>query len=149
MTCGRTRVRTRVNGQTPLPSRERDARCLPSPQKGGGGTIEGSRFMNAGTLFKSGKLQEAIAAQVQEVKSNPADQAKRLFLFEMLAFAGELDRAQRQIEALKFEEMEVETAALNYRKLLDAERARRRLFREGLQPQSLADFPEHVRLRLE
>src|ERR1700736_4212234 len=105
--------------------------------------------MNAGELFKSGKLQDAIDFQVKEVKSNPADQAKRLFLFEMLAFAGELDRAQRQIDALKFEEMEVETAALNYRKLLDAERARRRLFQEGLQPQSLADFPEHVRLRPE
>src|ERR1700730_8479286 len=109
MTCGRTRVRMRVDGHAPLSFGRGDAKCPPSPLWGEGGTFEGSRFMNAGTLFKSGKLQEAIAAQVQEVKSNPADQAKRLFLFEMLAFAGELDRAQRQIDALQFEEMEAET----------------------------------------
>ena len=44
--------------------------------------------MNAGDLYKAGRLREAIDAQVQEVKSNPGDQARRLFLFELLAFAG-------------------------------------------------------------
>ena len=38
--------------------------------------------MSANDFFKAGKLQDAIDAQVQEVKTNPADQAKRLFLFE-------------------------------------------------------------------
>jgi type VI secretion system protein ImpE len=105
--------------------------------------------MSAGDLYRAGKLQEAIDAQVQEVKANPADQARRLFLFELSAFAGDLDRAQRQIDALKFEEAELETAQLGYRKLLESERARRRLFAEGVQPQFLGDPPEHVGLRLE
>jgi type VI secretion system protein ImpE len=100
-------------------------------------------------LYRAGKLQEAIEAQVQEVKAHPADHARRLFLFELLAFAGELDRAQKQIDVLKFEEAELETAQLGYRKLLDSERSRRRLFSEGVQPQFLADPPEHVRLRLD
>jgi protein involved in temperature-dependent protein secretion len=38
--------------------------------------------MKAPDLFKDCRLQQAIDAQVQEVKTNPADQAKRLFLFE-------------------------------------------------------------------
>ncbi|MBL8799342.1 MAG: SciE type virulence protein [Planctomycetia bacterium] len=105
--------------------------------------------MNASELYKAGKLQEAVAAQTQEVKSHPADQNKRLFLFELLAFAGNLDRARKQLDVLKFDQMELETAAQSYRKLLDAEEQRRKLFSQGLQPQFLADPPEHVRLRLE
>ncbi len=49
--------------------------------------------MNATELYRAGKLQEAITAQVAEVKANPTDQGKRLFLFELLVFAGDLDRA--------------------------------------------------------
>src|SRR5258708_6451076 len=105
--------------------------------------------MNASHMFKDGKLQLAIDAQIQEVKSRPADQAKRLFLFELLAFAGELDRAGKQIDALKYDELELQTAALSYRKLLDAEEKRRRLFSNGVQPQFLTEPPAHVKLRLE
>src|SRR6185437_15244297 len=105
--------------------------------------------MNAGEFFKLGRLHEAIEAQTQEVKSHPADHGKRLFLFELLAFAGELDRAQRQIEVVRFDEVELEAATQAYRQLLDAERARRRLFHEGTPPQSLAPPPEHIGLRLQ
>jgi type VI secretion system protein ImpE len=105
--------------------------------------------MNASELFKAGKLQDAIDAQIKEVKANAADQGRRLFLFELLSFAGDLDRAQRQIEAIKYAEMELEAGVLNYRKMLDSERLRRRLFSEGLAPQFFGEPPEHVRLRLE
>jgi type VI secretion system protein ImpE len=105
--------------------------------------------MTASELYRAGRLQEAIAAQVQEVKARPADQGKRLFLFEMLAFAGDLDRARKQLEAIHYDDPEVEAAGLVYRKLLDAEEARRRLFRDGVAPQFLAEPPAHVALRLE
>ena len=105
--------------------------------------------MNASDLFKAGKLHEAIDAQTQEVKSHPTDHGKRLFLFELLAFAGNLDRARRQIEVVNYGEVELDTAVVAYRKILDAEHARRRLFREGLAPQFLTEPPEHVRLRLD
>jgi type VI secretion system protein ImpE len=105
--------------------------------------------MSASELFKAGKLPEAIEAQIKEVKANPGEQAKRLFLFEMLAFAGDLDRARRQIDAVNYGQMELDTAVLAYRKLLDAEQARRRLFSDGVSPQFLKEPPEHVRLRLE
>ncbi len=105
--------------------------------------------MNATELYKAGKLQDAIAAQTQEVKTAPADQGKRLFLFELLTFAGELDRANRQIDVLKYEEIELQTATTSYRRLLDAEGKRRRLFGEGLKPEFFNDVPEHVTLRLD
>jgi type VI secretion system protein ImpE len=105
--------------------------------------------MNAGELFKAGKLSEAVDAQLKEVKAKPADHGQRLFLFELLAFAGDLDRAQRQIEAINYNEMELDAAVLAYRRLLDSERARRRLFSESLVPLFFGDQPEHVKLRLE
>jgi type VI secretion system protein ImpE len=105
--------------------------------------------MNASELFKAGKLQDALEAQIKEVKANPADHAKRLFLFELLAFRGDLDRARRQIEAINYGDLELDTAVLAYRKLLDAEQARRRLFSDGLTPRFLTDAPDHVRVRLE
>jgi len=105
--------------------------------------------MSANDLFKAGKLQDAIDAQLTEVKTNPADHGKRLFLFELLSFAGDLDRARRQIDAISYGEMERDAAVLDYRKLLDAEQARRRLFGEGLAPQFLLPFPDHVHQRLE
>ena len=84
--------------------------------------------MNASDLYKAGKLQEAIDAQIKEVKVSPADQAKRLFLFELLAFAGDLDRARRQIEAINYAEVELIAGVLSYKKLVDSEQARRQLF---------------------
>jgi len=105
--------------------------------------------MNASDLFKQGKLPEAIEAQLKQVKEKPADHGQRLFLFELLAFAGDLDRAQRQIDAVQYGELEIDAAVLAYRKLLDSERLRRRLFSESLIPKFFGEPPEHVRLRLE
>jgi type VI secretion system protein ImpE len=105
--------------------------------------------MNASDLFKAGKLSEAIDSQLQDVKKNPADHGKRLFLFELLAFAGDLDRARKQVDIINYGEAERDAAVLAYRKALDSEQARRRLFSEGLKPQFLAPPPEHLTLRID
>jgi type VI secretion system protein ImpE len=105
--------------------------------------------MTASELYKAGKLADALAAQIQDVKAKPADQSRRLFLFELAVFSGDLDRAARQIEAVSYTETERELALAGYRKLLDAEKLRRRLFSESLAPKFLAEPPDHVRIRLE
>jgi type VI secretion system protein ImpE len=105
--------------------------------------------MQAGELYKAGQLHDAIEAQIQEVKAAPTDQAKRLFLFELFCFAGELDRARRQIEAIQYEDPDLDRAVTTYRKLLDAEQARRDLFARGVAPRFFRDPSEHLRLRLE
>src|ERR1700692_4357265 len=51
-------------------------------------------------LYQAGQLQAAIQALTAEVKANPADGPGRIFLFELLSFAGDWDRAQKQIEVL-------------------------------------------------
>lgn len=105
--------------------------------------------MHADELFKQGQLFDAITAQIQEVKSHPGDHARRLFLFELLTFAGDLDRAGRQIQAIHYGELELDSAVAGYQRLLDAERSRRKLFQEGVAPQFLLDPPPHVAKHLE
>lgn len=105
--------------------------------------------MTTSELYQQGKLQAAIDAQIAAVKAKPADQALRLFLFELFAFAGDYDRAKKQLDVLKFDEPELLAAAVNYRNNLESELIRKRVFKEGLAPQFLKPPPDHVKLRLE
>ncbi len=105
--------------------------------------------MTAAELLRSCRLQEAIDAQIQEVRNNPGDAAGRLFLFEMLAYAGDLDRARKQIDALSSSDPETAAGYQTYRQLLDAEQKRREVLDQGAVPHFFQPPPEHVRLRLE
>jgi type VI secretion system protein ImpE len=97
-------------------------------------------------LFKDGHLADALAAQTAEVKAHPTDHARRLFLFELLCFSGDLDRAGKHLDALPLEDPELLAAAGQYRNALAADRARRGLF-AGQSPHFFSDPPEHVGLR--
>jgi type VI secretion system protein ImpE len=100
-------------------------------------------------LYKAGKLKEAIDAQIQEVRNSPGDNAKRFFLFELLLFAGDLDRAQRQVDAINFTEPEMIAALAIWKDLLNSERMRRKVFKEGEKPKFLTPPTDHVQLRLD
>ena len=67
--------------------------------------------MTAQEHFAAGRLSAAIDAQLQEVKAAPLDAGRRTFLFELLAFAGELDRADQQLAVLAQETAEKGWAA--------------------------------------
>ena len=56
--------------------------------------------VNAGELFRSCRLKEAITAALEEVRNNPTDAGRRLFLSELLCFSGELQRADNQLDAV-------------------------------------------------
>ncbi len=102
----------------------------------------------AGDLFKQGKLEEAVTAQLAAVKANPGDQAGRLFLFELLLFTGDLDRALRQADAIIYGDNRDRGLSI-YKKFVAAERARRQLFTNGLEPKFFGPPPEHARQRLD
>jgi type VI secretion system protein ImpE len=104
--------------------------------------------MSAKEHFQAGRLAEAVQAQTAAVKSDPADTRKRTFFFELLAFAGDLERAGKQLDALRHNEPERDATTAMYRKLLAVEQLRRKLFTEGLRPNFLAPPPEHLALRL-
>ena len=92
--------------------------------------------MNASDLFKAGQLGAAIDAQLATVKAHPTDAQRRLFLFELAMFAGDLDRAAKQGALVNFPEVEINATMDGYRLLTEAEKMRRRVMEEGEKPKS-------------
>jgi type VI secretion system protein ImpE len=100
-------------------------------------------------LFRAGQLAAAIDQQTLDVKSRPADVAARTFLFELLCFAGQYDRAEKQLDVIAHQSTEMEVGVEIYRQVLVAERARRAVFLEGRNPDFLTTPPDYVPLHLE
>jgi type VI secretion system protein ImpE len=79
-------------------------------------------------LFQSGKLQEAIQALGEEVRNNPLDAKRRVFLFELLCFAGQYDRAEKHLDLLADSGPTAQLGTLLYRSAIHAERERQQMF---------------------
>lgn len=92
--------------------------------------------MNARELFQAGKLHEAIQALSAELRDHPTDTQRRTFLFELLCFAGEFDRAAKHLNVLSEGSKDAEVGALLYRSALAAEVQRQSLFQKKEYPAS-------------
>src|SRR5262245_45556204 len=105
--------------------------------------------MNAREHYGAGKLKEAIEAQLQEVKAAPLDAGRRTFLFELLAFAGEFDRADKQLQVIGQEGTDQGWAASVYQNLVVAEEMRRKVFAGAARPEVFLDAPPYLTRRFE
>ncbi len=92
--------------------------------------------MKARLLFEAGKVDEAIEALSAELRGDPTDVRRRTFLFELLCFAGEYDRAAKQLDVIAGGSREAELGALLYRGALHAERLRQQMFEAGQYPEA-------------
>src|SRR5262245_15893865 len=99
--------------------------------------------MNAQDHYRAGHPQEAMAAATAEVKSRPTDTAQRGFLCELLCFAGDLERADRQLDVLGQQDPEALVGISALRQVVRAEQARQQFFTEGRLPEFL-DAPSPV-----
>lgn len=101
--------------------------------------------------YRAGRLAEAITAAGAAVKAQPGDPAARTFLCELLCFAGDLERADKQLDALGDLQPETITTLAVFRQLIRGELARGDVFRQGRVPDFLegtAPSPEtQLRLR--
>ena len=86
---------------------------------------------SARALLDEGRLKEAIDTLGAELRDDPADARARTFLFELLCFAGQYDRAEKQLDAVARGSREAELGALLYRSALHAERTRQEMFAAG------------------
>jgi type VI secretion system protein ImpE len=84
--------------------------------------------MTAKELFQAGRLNEAIEALGVEVRDNPTDVRRRTFLFELLCFKGEYDRAEKHLNILADATPDSRVGAVLYFAALHAERLRKDLF---------------------
>jgi len=95
--------------------------------------------MNAQELFKAGRLDEAVQGLATELRNDPTDVRRRTFLFELLCFMGELDRAEKQLDILSDISREAGMGTLIYRSAIQAERTRREMFDKKTFPQAVAE----------
>jgi type VI secretion system protein ImpE len=87
-------------------------------------------------LFREGKLDEAVEALGQELQRDPTDLRRRTFLFELLCFAGNYDRAAKHLDVIAGASQDAAMGALIYQSALHAERIRQDMFRSGDYPHS-------------
>jgi type VI secretion system protein ImpE len=91
--------------------------------------------MDALSLYRAGQLKAAIEALGDELKKQPLDAKRRIFLFELLCFAGEYDRAEKQLNVVSDANAQAAAGAMLYRSALHAERERQDMFARGALPQ--------------
>lgn len=96
---------------------------------------------SARQLYADGQLTAAIEALGVELRHHPDDTQRRVFLFELLAFAGQYDRARKQLDVLATKGTQAEAGTLLYRAAIEAERVREHMFDTGDYPVSPAPAP--------
>jgi type VI secretion system protein ImpE len=96
---------------------------------------------SANQLFQAGRLNEAVQALNVEVRNHPEDSKRRIFLFELLCFSGDYDRAAKQLDILGSDDINREMGALVYRSALHAEKLRHDLFTKKEYPKPVGDTP--------
>jgi type VI secretion system protein ImpE len=79
-------------------------------------------------LLDSGRLKDALQALTAEVRDNPTDAQRRTYLFELLSFSGDYDRAEKHLDVLAQQSQAAAMGALLYRAALHAERLRQQIF---------------------
>jgi type VI secretion system protein ImpE len=90
--------------------------------------------MTAQSLYQAGRLDDAIDALSAELRSNPTDAQRRTFLFELLCFTGNYDRAAKQLDILSQGGQQAAMGTLLYQSALHAERTRQDMFANNTLP---------------
>src|SRR5581483_5254865 len=125
--------------------RQGQAHCRDAGRLGHRDQPEGlteSSMPTARELYAAGRLDSAIEMLGAELRSNPTDAQRRTFLFELLTFAGQYDRASKQLDVLaRGGGPDGEVTVLPYRAALQAEQIREHMFTTGDFPSSAAPTP--------
>lgn len=82
-------------------------------------------------LFQEGRLTEAINALVAFLRDNPGNAQQRTFLFELLCFAGEYDRADKHLDLLAGGTHDRQMGAMLMRAAVQTARTRDDMFANG------------------
>src|SRR5947207_3286268 len=100
-------------------------------------------------LYRAGQLQGAIQAATEAVRQAPTDTSTRGLLCELLCFAGEFDRADRQLDALSHQDSSLAVGVSLLRQLVRAEQARQQFYNEGRLPELLGPPSPSISLHLQ
>lgn len=98
--------------------------------------------MSAEELLREGRVDEALAALKDLVRKSPSDAKLRTFLFQLLAVAGDWDRALTQLNTAAELDTEALAMAQTYRTALECEVLRSQVF-EGQRTPLIFGEPEN------
>ena len=101
--------------------------------------------MTAYELYKQARLDEAIEAALRTVKAAPTDVDARLLLCDLLCFANQLERADRQLDVLVQQDSSLTPGVGVYRQLIRAELSRREVFEAGRAPEFMGEASRSAR----
>lgn len=93
----------------------------------------------AGRLFREGELAGALTAANAAVRRAPTDIGARVLLAELLAFSGNIERADVVLDACSELDPTAAVVVAEFRQLLRGEMARRQLFSDGRVPEFLGE----------
>ena len=93
----------------------------------------------AGEAFKAGDIEGAVAAATAAVKAAPREAGPRWLLAELLVFAGDLERADRALDAVI--EDSPSPTVMEFRQLIRGEAVRRQVLFEGRVPKFQGEDP--------
>ncbi len=103
---------------------------------------------NPHELFQAGKLTDAVKAATDAVRNSPTDVSARSLLCEMLCFSGDLERADKQLEAAMQIAADSAVGVSLIRHLIRSEICRREVFEQGRLPEFLTQPTAAQQLRL-
>ncbi len=92
----------------------------------------------------AGNLDAAMESALKVVKSNPTDSRARTFLFELSCFAGNWERAEKQLDVIGHQDVNATIGSLIFRQNIKAERDRLGLFSNGQKPEFMMPPPDYV-----
>lgn len=101
-------------------------------------------MLTASQLYEEGQLAQAVAALNEDLRRQPLDNGKRYFLAELLCFAGDWERADKQLDLLMHQDASLLPGVLLFRQLLRAAKAREQFFMEGRIPEFLEEPSAHL-----
>lgn len=105
--------------------------------------------MTARECYEAGRLDDAVQAALAEVKAAPADSPRRVLLAELSCFAGDVERADRQLDLLADVDPKSALGISLFRQLVRAEQARRQFWTEGRVPEFLVEPTEVLKQHLQ
>ncbi len=103
---------------------------------------------DAKTLFREGKLQEAIEAQTAVVRDKPTDIDGRAFLADLHMLVGAYDKADRQLDLLSTQNVQLGVSVALSRQLLRGAIARQEVFEKGRAPEVATEPGPYVQAAL-
>ena len=105
--------------------------------------------MSASDHFRAGRIEEAISEAQAAVRSHPNDEGARYLLAELLCFTGELDKADKQLDALRDLDPKSMMTVSMFRQLIRSEQAREQFYHDGRVPEFIEKPSPSLELHLQ